>query len=319
MRPCSAHSEASRPASSLAGLHPVRGVDMTAPRVIAHPGPVAPVRHTLAEADAVGLDFTIAAGESVEAWLARGVAAAGCDSAYVEIRDGRLAPFRYVMPAGSPGPSHAAWYSETFAPEGVATVVRAGAIVGRRDGAPFVHCHGLWRSADGHLAMGHMLPAESIAERTIRVVGVGLRGAVFESRYDPETNFTLFASEATLPARNAGSSALALTLRPNQDVCLAVEALCAEAGIGNARIFGIGSLNGARFEDGPAMHSYASELLIRDGRLDATADGPSLRLDVEVVATVGGIFDGVLVRGDNPVCVTFELVVVAADAVPPGL
>lgn len=282
-------------------------------RIIRHPGPVAPVRHAKAWGEAVALDFIVAPGETMEAGLGRGVAEAGCDSAYVDVAGARLMPFRYVMPAGSPGPSHAAWYSRTFAPDGVVTVTEAGAIVGRRDGAPFVHCHGAWQAEGAPLAMGHMLPPDSIAAEPVRVTGVGLRGAVFESRQDDETNFRLFAAERAARGssdgdgdQSAGSRALALTLRPNQDVCHAIEGVCRDAGITRARIHGIGSLNEARFENGPPMHSYASELKIRDGRLE---DG-RVRLDVAVVAMDGAIFEGELVRGDNPVCVTFELVVV---------
>ncbi|MCE7029086.1 PCC domain-containing protein [Jiella avicenniae] len=282
-------------------------------RTIRHPGPAAATRHAKAWGEAVALDFVVEPGEAMEAGLGRGVAEAGCDAAYVSLAGAKLMPFRYVMPAGSPRPSHAAWYSETFAPQGVVTVEEAGAIVGRRDGAPFVHCHGAWRPAGGALAMGHMLPPDSFAAEPVRVTGIGLRGAAFESREDPETNFRLFAAEplkrkpnnAARPASDAPQG-LALTLRPNQDVCLAIEAVCRDEGITRARIHGIGSLNEARFEEGPPMNSYASELLIRDGRLD---DG-RVRLDVAVVAMDGTIFEGVLVRGDNPVCVTFELVVV---------
>ncbi|MCQ0988725.1 PCC domain-containing protein [Jiella marina] len=275
-------------------------------RTIRHPGPVAPVRHAKAVGEAVELDFTIEPGKAMETGLGEGVAAAGCESAYVDIRSARIAPFRYVMPAGSPGPSHAAWYSETYAPEGGVKVEAAGAIVGRRDGAPFVHCHGIWRADGGPRAMGHMLPPESFAAEPLRIAGVGLRGAVFESRHDEETNFRLFASEATGSNRQSGRPALAVTLRPNQDVSHAIEAICAEAGIANARILGIGSLNGARFEAGPPMESYASELLIREGRLEAGR----ARLEVAVVAMDGTIYEGVLVPGENPVCVTFELMIV---------
>ncbi|ORE90447.1 hypothetical protein ATO4_21235 [Aurantimonas sp. 22II-16-19i] len=282
-------------------------------RTIRHPGPAAPIRHAKAWGEAVALDFTVAPGETMEAGLGRGIAAAGCDAGYVSLAGARLAPFRYVMPAGSPGPSHAAWYSQTFAPEGVVTVTEAGAIVGRRDGAPFVHCHGLWQAAGGPLAMGHMLPPDSLAAEPVRVTGIGLRGAAFESRQDDETNFRLFAAEPAdrdlndAARQESGTPrALALTLRPNQDVCQAIEVVCRNEGITRARIHGIGSLNEARFENGPPMPSYASELLIRDGRLE----NGRVRLDIVVVAMDGAIFEGVLARGDNPVCVTFELVVV---------
>ncbi len=247
----------------------------------------------------------------MEAGLGRGVAAAGCDSACVEINGGRLDPFRYVLPAESPDGSHAAWYSETFAPEDGATIEQACAIVGRRDGASFTHCHGLWRIGKTEVALGHMLPPDCVAAEPIRVRGTGLRGAAFESRQDPETNFRLFAAEpAAKPVETAGS-ALAITLRPNQDISHALEAICADAGIRQAAIHGIGSLNGARFEYGPPMDSFASEFFIEAGRLEETPDGPRVRLDIAIVAIDGTIYRGKLIRGENPVCVTCELVVVA--------
>ena len=291
---------------------------MTLPRRIVHPGPEAPERSCVAPVRAVSLDFTVAAGEIVNAGIAEGLAVAGCDGAWVDLSGGRFAPFRYVMPAGSPGPSHAAWYSETFAPEGVVTVEAAGAIVGWRDGEPFLHCHGIWTDPSGARAMGHMLPLDTRTAEPLHVRGTGLVGASFVARHDAETNFTLFAAE-TMPrdgepvsATGDNLQALAVTLRPNQDVGTAIAAICAERGITEARLFGIGSLNGARFENGPAMDSYASELLIRCGRIEAGMSAP--RLDVSVVAMDGTIFEGRLVHGDNPVCVTFELVILPVAA-----
>lgn len=278
-------------------------------RTIRHPGPVAPVRHAKARGRLVPLRFIIEAGEAMDAGLGRGVAEAGCDAAYVNLSKARLNPFRYVMPADSPGPSHAAWYSETFAPNAGVLVEEAGAIVGERDGAPFVHCHGLWRAGGADLAMGHMLPNESFAGEAVTVTGFGLKGAAFRSREDAETNFRLFAAEASEANDNGpahGPRALAITLRPNQDVSEALEAIAAAEGIRDGTIHGIGSLNGARFETGPAMESYASELLIRNGRLEKGR----VRLDVAVVAMDGTIFEGFLIRGENPVCVTFEIVLV---------
>lgn len=277
---------------------------------IVHPGPVAPKRHALAWAKAVPLDFVLARGEAVETGLAKAVAAAGCDSACVEFGGGRFDPFRYVLPAASPDDAHAAWYSATVAPEGGVTIGRATAIVGRRDGAGFVHCHGLWREPGAAPALGHMLPPESFPAGDARVRGVGLSGAVFESRHDPETNFRLFAAEpATGRAMEAGS-ALAVTLRPNQDISYALEAICRDAGVRQGSVLGIGSLNGARFESGPAMASYASEFFVTEGRIEETPAGSRVRLDIAIVDMRGTIFHGRLVRGENPICVTAELVVV---------
>jgi predicted DNA-binding protein with PD1-like motif len=275
---------------------------------------VAVKRHALAWAGAVPLDFTLVQGEAVEPGLVKAVADAGCDSACVQIECGRFEPFRYVLPAASPDGEHAAWYSAAIAPEGGVTVQQATAIVGRRDGAGFVHCHGLWHEAGTAAALGHMLPAESFPAAAVRVRGVGLRGAVFESRHDPETNFRLFAAEQTQgDAANSGT-ALVVTLRPNQDISYALEAICRDAGIRRASILGIGSLNGARFESGPAMTSYASEFFVTEGRMEETPAGPRARLDIAIVDMDGAIFRGRLVRGENPICVTAELVVLPEAA-----
>ena len=94
-----------------------------------------------------------------------------------------------------------------------------------------------------------------------------------------------------------------------------LEAICRDGGIGRASILGIGSLNGARFESGLEMESYASEFLITGGRLEETPDGARVRLDIAVVDMDGAIFHGRLVRGQNPVCVTAELVVLSELAV----
>ena len=120
-----------------------------------------------------------------------GFAAAGCIGGFVTLRGGQCDPFRYVMPAASPDAHHVAWYSDTFAPEGSVTIERAGAIVGRRDGKPFVHCHGIWNTQEG-MRMGHLLAPDTMVTEPVEAIGIGLKTATFEGLPDPETNFTLF-------------------------------------------------------------------------------------------------------------------------------
>jgi predicted DNA-binding protein with PD1-like motif len=275
---------------------------------IVHPGPVASKRFTAASAAPVPLDFMLRPGETAEEGFARGVAEAGCDGGYVEIVEARFDPFNFVMPAPSPDAEHAAWYSRTFTPADGATVERAGAIVGRRDGRAFVHCHGVWRDGAGKMEAGHMLPMDSRIDGPARVLGTGLRGAVFESRHDPETNFRLFAAEPAGESQACGESALAVTLRPNQDITRALQGICGDAGIRKAAIHGVGSLNGASFEAGPKMDSFASEFFVSDGGVQ----GGFVRLEIAVVAIDGTIYRGWLVPDENPVCVTCELIIVAA-------
>ncbi len=279
-------------------------------RQIQHPGPVAVRRSTAAAGSPVTLRFAMEPGLSVDAAVAKGFADAGCTGGIVFFQGGRFDPFRYVMPAASADPRYAAWYSETHEPPGAVTIVRAAAIVGVRDGKPFLHCHGIWDTAEGRRA-GHMLaPMTTVAEAS-EVSGIGFREATFEAMPDPETNFTLFEPVQT---GGVGGGALLAKVRPNEDITLAVEEICSRHGIASANVHGIGSLNSVRFADGTEVASYATEVLIRQGSVRTVDGRPQARLDIDVVDMDGGIFSGVLVRGDNPVCVTFELVIEAVEA-----
>lgn len=285
-------------------------------RWIRHPGPPAAQRSASMAAPAIPLSFRIEPGWNVNTAIAHGFADAGCAGGFIRIRGGRFQPFHYVIPAGSPGTDHAAWYSATYSPEGPVQIEEAGAIIGRRDGAPFIHCHGLWSGSDGIRRMGHLLPLDTKVAETVQVTGIGLIEGAFTAVHDPETNFTLFTPDRlekpTVLGHREGLG-LAVTIRPNEDVCLALEAICAGHGVDRARIHGIGSLNGARFEDGGIVDSYATELLVREGLVVKTPQGHRARIDIAIVDMDGAISEGVLVRGQNPVCVTAEFVIEPFD------
>lgn len=284
-------------------------------RHIEHPGPVASQRIAAVSGSPVPLRFTLEPGRAVDEAVAKGFAAAGCAGGIVFFQGGRFEPFRYVMPAASSDPRYVAWYSETFEPAGAVTIPRAAAIVGARDGKPFLHCHGIWDTAEGP-RMGHMLaPLTTVAEPG-EVRGIGFREATFEAVPDPETNFTLFEPKAIGESASgpSGARALLAKVRPNEDIGLAVEEICSRHGITTANIHGIGSLNGVRFADGTEVESHATEVLIHEGSVRIVDGRPQTRLSIDVVDMNGAIFSGELVRGDNPVCVTFELVIEALDA-----
>ena len=85
-----------------------------------------------------------------------------------------------------------------------------------------------------------------------------------------------------------------------------------------------------RFADGRIIEPFATELAIRSGTIAARAGGTlEAELDIAVVDYTGGLAEGRLKRGDNPVLMTMELVLEvvggrsarsasAADAVPPS-
>ncbi|MDF2813120.1 MAG: hypothetical protein K0S56_4151 [Microvirga sp.] len=278
-------------------------------RQIRHPGPVAATR-TSAIADApIHLRFTLLPGDRVDTEIAKGFAAAGCLGGVVAFDSGSCDPFQFVIPAASRDGAHAAWYSDVFSPKGAVEMKQCVAIVGERDGKPFLHCHGMWQTSDG-LRMGHMLAPTCVVAQPIVVTGLGFAHATFSATYDAETHFTLFEPVAAVAqAPILPISGLLVRVRPNEDVCLALESLCTSHGIASANVFGIGSLNEVYFADGRRMHSHATELLIRQGRVASVDGAPCAHLDIAVVDMEGNISEGEIRRGDNPVCVTFELVI----------
>ncbi|MBW6424077.1 AMP-binding protein [Rhizobium sp. XQZ8] len=275
-------------------------------RQLVHPGAIVPVRHEAVRTELKPVDGVLQKGEVFLAGMARVFAEAGCRGGFVNIEGGACDPFRYVLPAFSPDNDHAAWYSATFAPDAGGRFQAATAIFGERDGAPFLHCHGIWDTGEGALRMGHVLPFDSIVSEPIRVSGYGSKTATFDSIPDPETNFTLFSAKGESEPGNG----ILLRIRPNEDVAAVIEAVCGDLGIQHARIFGIGSINEPVFEDGRRVVCLATEIVIENGVVEKTADGLRATLDAAVVDTDGAIYHGRLVRGDNPVGVTFELVIV---------
>ncbi|WP_368669565.1 DUF296 domain-containing protein [Agrobacterium sp. a22-2] len=241
--------------------------------------------------------------------VARMFAEAGCVGGVLSLQGGSCSPYRYVLPALASDKDHAAWYSDTFAPKNGASIIKATAIVGRRDGAPFLHCHGLWDTGEDGVRMGHMLPFDCVIEQPIAVTGFGSTTALFEGLPDPETNFTLFSVQGD-PVEGGG---LFLRVRPNEDICTTIETACRHHAIKEARIFGIGSIYEPVFENGSRIPCIATEIEIESGLVETTGNGPRATLDVAVVDVDGAIFHGRLKHGDNPVGVTFELLIVGND------
>jgi predicted DNA-binding protein with PD1-like motif len=280
-------------------------------RVMKQPGPPATERIQWVAARGRAFSFTLQAGVPLLEAARRGFAAAGFAGGVLNMRGGALGPFAYVMPALSKDGEHAAFYSDTFRPTGITRLKMAAMTLGSRDGAPFFHCHGLWTEADGRLNGGHMLPEETVVAEPFVVDAFGIDGAMFVAEPDPETNFKLFGPVSAAPAgAETTSRAFALRLRPNQDFAGALEAFCRERGITHARLHGgVGSTVGGRFADGRVVEPFATELAIRSGEIVSGA-GRALEaeLNVALVDYTGGLAEGRLVRGDNPVLMTMELV-----------
>ncbi|MFB6417196.1 MULTISPECIES: PCC domain-containing protein [Bradyrhizobium] len=285
-------------------------------RNIKQPGTPVAERIQWVEARGRAFSFMLQAGLPLLEAARLGFAAEGFTNGVLSFRQGALGPFAYVMPALSKTGENAAFYSDTFRPGGVTRTRLGSMTLGTRDGAPFFHCHGLWTEADGRDSGGHMLPDQTVVAEPFEVEAFGIDGATFTAEPDPETNFKLFGP---VPAERTGarttSRAFALRLRPNQDFAGALEAFCRARGIARAKIHGgVGSTIGARFIHGGVTEPFATELAVTAGLIAPGPSGaPEAALDVALVDYTGGLAEGRLVNGDNPVLMTMELVLEALD------
>lgn len=282
------------------------------PRAIQHPGPVGAQRVDAVPVALQRLGLLLEPGQTLLQALVAALPAGTC-SAVLTLESGALFPFAYVMPALSRTAEHAVYFSDRFDAAAPVQLHEASVTFGQRDGQPWLHCHARWTAADGTPHCGHLLPEDALLASPMAATAWVLAGAVFDVVPDAETRFTLFRPQPVTPTDGVLTDALAVRLAPNEDVCAALESLCREQGWRSATVRGgVGSTVGAAFEDGRTVEPFVTEVLIQQGRVQPAADG-ALRaeIDVSLVDYTGGLASGRLMRGANPVLVTFELVLQA--------
>ena len=282
-------------------------------RRILHPGTPSPKRLHAVTAGAIPIDVELASGLTLLDSMTHALEPLGIKSGAFMLDGGSFASFSYVMPALSKSPNHAVYFSETFKVDGQIALERAAVTYGVRDGRPWLHCHALWVEPNGRRHCGHLLPDQIIVASPIHLTGMGLEGAAFTVCPDTETNFSLF-----IPLLSASQNkkikqtqpAYALRIGPNEDLCTALESFCREQGIQQAMVAGgVGSTVGATFHDGRIVEPFVTELLIRSGRIIRGEDGQEQALiDIAIVDYLGGLTEGRLARGANPVLVTAEMI-----------
>ncbi|MBB99248.1 MAG: DNA-binding protein [Rhodobacteraceae bacterium] len=103
-------------------------------------------------------------------------------------------------------------------------------------------------------------------------------------------------------------------VRPNEDLVHGIEKICLREGIGRCFIRGsLGSLNDACVslsdETVQVLRGPAVEVVGLSGEVRSDADGNPVASVTGVLAEPSGrICGGRFLRGQNPVCVTFEIV-----------
>lgn len=276
-------------------------------RTLAQPGPVHPDRVESFRGKLLTIEYSLRPGVSLNDALTRQMTDLGWQGGTIAFGGGALEPFRYVRPGPPDNAAHVAYFSAPFAPTGTTVVEAANATFGWDGGKPYVHIHGAWIEAGGQRRGGHMLPHDCMVSASMPATVWGFKDIRVATAADAETNFTLFQPSGVSAGGGRGVFA---RIRPNQDITIAVETIARQHGIRNAVVRGsMGSLIGARFTDGRAVEDYATEVMVRHGRVrDGVAELTMLVADMQ-----GHVHEGILVRGDNPVLITFDLVLEALD------
>ena len=275
------------------------GNQMQTIRSLRQPGPPHPSRIDCCRGEPHALRFALKAGVTLNEAITAPLVEAGFQCGTVTFRGTALNPFRYVIPGPADNASHVAYFSAPRAPSGTSWIEQGNATFGWADGRPFIHCHAVWAEPDGSRRGGHILPLETIIAEAGEATARGFHTVRIEAKSDPETNFTLFQ-----PYGGSAGRGLVVRVKPNEDIITALETIAGTHGIANAVVRGsLGSLIGARFSDGGQVHDYATEVLVREGHI---REGKAA-LDLLVVDMRGKVHEGWLVRGENPVCITFDI------------
>ena len=296
-------------------------------RSIQHPGQPSAQRVAAQQVELEPFALELPGHMSLMQAVAQSMQGIGAQCATFRMQGGGFEPFSYVMPALAKTSAHAVYFSDTYPVEGAVRLETASVTFGQRDGKPWLHSHAIWIEASGRRHCGHLLPDDIQVNHPIQAQGVAVRGATFTVCPDGETNFTLFvplksmarpsqttagvnaAQKPPASSQTPRSKGYALRVAPNIDICTALETFCRERGITHAKVQGgVGSTVGAVFDDGRVVEPFVTELLIRNGEIFTNAAGQTqAQLDVSMVDYKGGVSEGRLARGQNPVLVTFEL------------
>jgi predicted DNA-binding protein with PD1-like motif len=269
-------------------------------RSLRQPGPIHPSRVDAFHGDPHALRLDLTRGATLNEAITGPLVEAGFQCGTVTFKDTGLNPFRYVMPGPADDASHVAYFTAPRAPTGTAWIQQANATFGWADGKPFVHCHAAWIGSDGSRCGGHILPHETIVVEPGEAMAWGFRAIRIDAQPDLETNFTLFQPSGTNTGRG-----MVIRVKPNEDIVAALETIAQTHGIRDAIVRGsLGSLIGARFIDGRHVDDLATEVLVREGRI---RDGVAA-LDLLVVDMRGHVHEGWIQRNENPVCITFDLI-----------
>lgn len=258
------------------------------------------------------------AGQTLLEGCQRLMAELGTNAGVARLGAGRLFPAAHVLPALSKSSEHAVYYSDRQDARQPLELTEGTVTLGLRNSERWIHCHGRWLDADRQLRCGHLLPDHTTLAQDLAIELTLLLDATLEVQPDEQTNFALFVPHALSPpksARTASSDAtpgVVVRLAPNVDMCEGLAQAAREHGLTRAAVHGgVGSIVGASFADGRVVEPFVTELLIRSGTIDLRdPNHPLVDIEITLIDYTGGVNEGRLAVGENPVLVTCECVLV---------
>lgn len=285
-----------------------------------HPGPALAPRVVSIPALTRGELTRLTPGRPVLDDLVEVLRRMGTDSGFAELYAGTLGPVHYCVPTAGDGVVRAVGYSEARQ-TAHGDLVSGSATIGHRDGQPFMHCHSFWTDPQNRSQAGHLWPGTTAGASAPYAAVYGIFGGTWTSADDPETNMPVFTPSPTKetnvpdPAFTQGLIPTTVArILPNEDITEAVARVCAEAGYERAVVrAGLGSLVGATFIDhatgcNRTVDGPGTEVVSLSGHATRTTEGHDVTLSCTLVDRHGVVHAGELVAGENPVAITFELV-----------
>ena len=182
--------------------------------------------------------------------------------------------------------------------------------LGERDGAPFFHCHGLWTEADGRLGGGHLLPEETMVAEDFDASAFGVEA---RCSWRSPTPRLISSCSARLPGRQPMPRTSDVHLR----CACGRTRISPECWKSSAKSTDLARSPAwrCRFYHRCSFRRWQQDRAVRNRTGGSVGQHcrppgwhPPGRARYRAGRSPGGTAEGRLMRGDNPVLMTMELV-----------